>query len=68
MSRPLLHKDGTPAKVGDKITSFRDEPYILAGWPNNGRNAVWVRSPDEPADAQTREYYPSVFDLKWGDR
>lgn len=60
--RLLLHKDGTRVKVGDKVTS-REEEFTITGWPNTGWNRVWAN------DAQGRsvEYFPSVFDLHWGD-
>lgn len=69
MNRVLLHKDGTPVKIGDKVTSFRGEPATVTGWPHNGHNRVWVNdwTGDWNEKTQDREYFPSVFDLKWED-
>lgn len=64
----LLHKDGTPVKVGDEVTSFRGEKAVVTGWPKNGgpnhlglRNRVWVKWQGGSDD----ELFPTVFDLKW---
>jgi hypothetical protein len=68
--RVLLHKDGTPAAVGDKVTSFRGNEYELTGWPHNGHNRVWVKAIKDADGNQlsyTAEYFPTVFDLKWAD-
>lgn len=63
-TRQLYHMDGRPVAVGDEVTSFRDEKYLVAGWPKDGRNKVWVHLPTENAHFPA-EFYPSVFDLKW---
>lgn len=64
--RPLLHKDGRPVRVGDHVTSFRGEAYVVTGWPTNGHNRVWVRMlPDERGSDD--EFFPSVFEMHWGD-
>lgn len=66
--KALLHKDGTPVKVGDTVTSFRGEKFTVTGYPKDGgprhlglRNRVWVRN----EDGGEEELFPSVFDLKW---
>lgn len=63
-ARQLYREDGSPIAVGDEVTSSRGEKYLVAGWPKDGRNKVWVHYPDETADFPA-EFYPSVFDLKW---
>lgn len=63
--RVLLHKDGTPVKVGDEVTSFRGEKYVVDWWPSNGYNRVWVTTVDEPK--QDAEFFVSVFELRWED-
>lgn len=62
----LYHPDGRAVKPGDEVTSFRGEKYIVAGWPKNGRNRVWVREPGAPHTASSeREFFPTVFNLRW---
>ena len=61
--RVLLHKDGTPVKIGDTVKSGRGETATVTGWPNNGHNRVWIKWND---DSMGTEYFPHVFDLKWG--
>lgn len=63
--RVLLHKDGTPVKVGDTVTSFRGETAIVTDWKHDGQNKMFVKW--NPDDKYNSEYYPSVFDLKWAD-
>ncbi|RWD43894.1 hypothetical protein [Mesorhizobium sp.] len=62
INRHLFHPDGRPVKVGDEVTSFRGEKYIVTGWEKTGRNRVYVRYPDE---TMSTEYFVSVFDLSW---
>jgi hypothetical protein len=63
--RVLLHKDGTPVKVGETVTSFRGETATVTGWPNDGYNRVYVKWNDK--ETFSSSYFPSVFDLKWAD-
>ena len=68
MTRSLLHKDGTTVKIGDAVTSFRGEHFIVADWDRKGRNRVYVRPADASADdPDTADFYPSAFDLTWND-
>ncbi|WP_287094881.1 hypothetical protein [Mesorhizobium sp.] len=55
-NRHLFHPDGRPVKVGDEVTSFRGEKYIVTGWEKTGRNRVYTTG---------GEYFVSVFDLTW---
>lgn len=62
-NRHLFHPDGRPVKIGDEVTSFRDEKYIVTGWEKNGRNRVFVHAVgDHPG---VTEYFVQVFDLTW---
>lgn len=55
------------AEKGEVLTCFRGEYYVLMGGTpphkpsSTGR--VWVRLLDNPE--WNREFFPSVFDLKW---
>ncbi|RWI47560.1 MAG: hypothetical protein EOR34_10435 [Mesorhizobium sp.] len=62
-NRHLFHPDGRPVRVGDKVTSFRGEPYIVTGWAKNGRNRVYVHPEGDPKGET--EYFANVFDLTW---
>ncbi|MER8591821.1 hypothetical protein NKH33_09485 [Mesorhizobium sp. M1182] len=62
MNRHLFHKDGRPVAVGDEVTSFRDEKYIVTGWEKTGRNRVYVKAVGDKYEA---EFFVSVFDLSW---
>lgn len=66
-ARTLIHKDGHRAYIGETITSFRGEKYVLTGWPNNGHNRVWVSEPGSKGLSGQHEFFPSVFNLKWED-
>lgn len=63
VERVLLHSNGTPVKIGDSVTSFRDEKATVKSWKHDGQNKMYV----DWAEGGSGEYYPSVFDLKWAD-
>lgn len=63
--RYLVHKDGHRAYIGERITSFRGEVFVLTGWPNNGHNRVWVKEPYSGSSSMGMEFFPSVFGLEW---
>lgn len=65
--RNLFHKDGRPVEIGDEVTSFRGEKYVVYGWPEDGRNRVYVRLPGELDGTHSAEFYAQVFDLEWRD-
>lgn len=60
----LLHKDGTPAKVGDEVTTFRGEKVILmyaqAPWKTSSMGRVYVKG-----EKGEESFFPSVVDCKW---
>lgn len=63
----LVNKDtGMPVAKGDTVISFRGEPAKLVGWKepvhsgSTGRVVVLKGK-------STREYYPSVYNLKFVD-
>ena len=57
----LVHKDGTPACIGEVLETRSGERYAITGGrpphkpSSTGR--VWVEGGGE--------YFPTVFDLKW---
>lgn len=63
----LVHeKTEVPAKVGDKLTSFRGEPVTLVDWceprTSNSTGRVTV---NEDSGQRAGSYYPSVYGLKF---
>jgi hypothetical protein len=64
--RVLLHKDGTPVKIGDTVTDFRGDTATVTGWKHDGQNKMFVKW--NPEDTYNGEYYPTVFSLKWADQ
>lgn len=69
----VLMEQETPFRImryEDTIIDVDGTEYILEGGiaplTRNSEGNVWVKYKDSPLD--TREFYPSVFDLKWVDR
>lgn len=62
-TRVLLHKNGTAVKIGDETVSFRGEAATVTGWKHDGQNKMYVKWPD----GSTGEYFPSVFEMTWGN-
>ena len=62
----LLHPDGRVVREGDEVTDFRGNTWRIVSWefrpaPSSGR--VYVVKPG--GGGFEREFYPSVFDLRW---
>ena len=59
-----LVKNGEPVQVGQVLTCFRGETYVVTGGnpPHkpSSQGKIWVSNSD-----CARELYPSVFDCKW---
>lgn len=49
-------KTGDEIKIGDTVNTFRGDTVTVTGWPKDGRNKVWVMTPNG-----TREFFPSVI-------
>jgi hypothetical protein len=65
--RNLFHKDGRPVEMGDEVTNSRGLKYIVYSWPDNGRNQVSVRLPEEEDGTTSADFCAEVFGLKWRD-
>lgn len=59
---------GALVEVGDLVTSFRGEEWTVTGWrePQHAGSTgrVYVK-PFEGDGLSSREFFPSVFDLKF---
>lgn len=63
----LVRRDNSPVFPNDTVTDFRgDTAEIIGGRPPHRPGTsgyVWVITPDD--ELTMREFYPTVFDLRW---
>lgn len=67
MELELVHKDtGKPVAVGETVTSFRGEAYVVNGWrqPHKAGAAGKLRV-TKPGETGQHEFYVHVFGLAW---
>ena len=64
--RLILERTGEPIRIGDGVTSFRGEAYIVTGGEpprhEGSTGRIWVREAGTPNET---EFFPGVFECKW---
>lgn len=65
--RNPYHKDGRPVEMGDEVTSSHGVKYIVYSWPDDGRDRVAVRLPDEPDGTASEVLSAKTIGLEWRD-
>lgn len=69
MSKKLYAENGHEIKEGDVLTDFRGDRWTvdsIGRYTEGSAGKVSVR-PEGEADAMTRVFYVTVFDLVWRD-
>jgi hypothetical protein len=58
---------GSDVEIGDRVTSFRNEDFIVTGWkePQHAGSTGRVHVKFTENGKFIQEFFPSVFDLKF---
>lgn len=68
--RLVYESTGKPVEIGDRVKSFRGEPYEVVRIEGPRRSGstgrLWVRN-DSMRPTDETSYFPSVFGAEWSD-